>query len=1142
VWTPKYVRNFRGCFERPASLNLGASQLKLDMPMPASFPKHPANQYHMKTLSRLAAGLCWLLLCFTVPAQAATYGICGTPDEYSCMGSLDSINAAAAYSLGFTGQGVTVAIIDGGARPTHLEFRDKSSYPVIYWGSTDNENHGTHVAGTVAASKNNIGMHGVAFDATLVSLVSIGVEEDGSQQTSAILKLLDYPEVKVVNNSWGSTADFLNIYNYLDLPDDQEQLYDRTYDIGQAIGQVLEQQDVLFVFAAGNEGHTSPNLPAGINGFFSGTTFVVDSTSVFDPTDIIDPTDIYNLTAQDPDLGQAIGNNIITVLNFDPYALKTWGTGSIAFINPTSNLADGVMSTSILAPGTDIYSTLAGPEDAEGNQLAYANDSYGLKSGTSMAAPHVTGAAALVSQAFPYMGGKQIGDVLLSTADSLDINTAPPFIIQLFNVSGSDDPPYLHITTHDDITVANLDLDDYYEDQLKRVFQNVLGMNADDNASLFTGFKAKVRSILDGPDLVSLDPDEYLSLFGVGILDAGKAVQGPGYLDANRLSDNDLCEYNGAPYAMYTVDSKGYDSTFSNNIGEQRVDDTDHPLDDLPVGLRKSGEGTLYLTGVNFGPDAYQGPTVVDGGILSLGKYEISPTTPPATVGNVYVELGGTFAGNGLVNGDVNSSGTLRPGLLDQAGTELSVNGEVEHVGQYQILLSSREETKNKANWLNGAGDISLSGGVSLVGESGRAISPYQHFPDPVVIANGTLTVYNSSFFDMQEHSAFIKYKLRRGDTDDDELFLDMQTEPLTSLPGLDWRNESLAAALERRYQELSGQAGQPDLNYLYSSSPAGFKNAVNELRGDMQASTLLNPALAGAFKSQMLLSPIEPDRAPAAGSAGPERCQWVQPLFSYSSFEGNQSQHSLGMARFGFASGLEAGADLEGLSVGLMGGYAHSRLEQGSNYADTDELGLSAYGKFKHAPWQLNGYVWGGYQHYNTKRALNTEDGGYQLKSAFNGYTLGAGFNASYNLLEDAGFAVRPYAGADIYHLWQDSREESGHRTFALDVEAFDFTRATLNTGLVFENISPDGGEMSLLLGYSYAAHGLNPKLDASFLGGNTMFIIPSLDEDRHLFNLGLSGGTPLTESVDLKASLLGQVGKNSYSVGGSLAFIWQW
>jgi hypothetical protein len=38
--------------------------------------------------------------------------------------------------------------------------------------------------------------------------------------------------------------------------------------------------------------------------------------------------------------------------------------------------------------------------------------------GTSMAAPYVTGASALVQQAFPYLSAKQLGDVLLSTANN----------------------------------------------------------------------------------------------------------------------------------------------------------------------------------------------------------------------------------------------------------------------------------------------------------------------------------------------------------------------------------------------------------------------------------------------------------------------------------------------------------------------------------------------------------------------------------------------------------------------------------------------------------------------------------------------------------------------------------------------------
>lgn len=52
---------------------------------------------------------------------------------------------------------------------------------------------------------------------------------------------------------------------------------------------------------------------------------------------------------------------------------------------------------------------------------------YGIKSGTSMSAPHATGALALVMERFPYMTNEQALQVLLTTATQLDgsITQAP---------------------------------------------------------------------------------------------------------------------------------------------------------------------------------------------------------------------------------------------------------------------------------------------------------------------------------------------------------------------------------------------------------------------------------------------------------------------------------------------------------------------------------------------------------------------------------------------------------------------------------------------------------------------------------------------------------------------------------------------
>ncbi len=74
----------------------------------------------------------------------------------------------------------------------------------------------------------------------------------------------------------------------------------------------------------------------------------------------------------------------------------------------SSNYGDA--SVQIYAPGANIYSTLP-------------NNTYGLKSGTSMAAPHVAGVAALLLSMYPDLTGVEIKDIILNSADTITIST-----------------------------------------------------------------------------------------------------------------------------------------------------------------------------------------------------------------------------------------------------------------------------------------------------------------------------------------------------------------------------------------------------------------------------------------------------------------------------------------------------------------------------------------------------------------------------------------------------------------------------------------------------------------------------------------------------------------------------------------------
>lgn len=103
--------------------------------------------------------------------------------EYNEMGYnvLDAVNAASAYANGYTGKGVIVGVCDDPINFLVPEFDLKQNSEMINVAGAGvynwaNFTHGTHVAGVVAASKNGLGMHGIAFDAEIkVGFITVTV-------------------------------------------------------------------------------------------------------------------------------------------------------------------------------------------------------------------------------------------------------------------------------------------------------------------------------------------------------------------------------------------------------------------------------------------------------------------------------------------------------------------------------------------------------------------------------------------------------------------------------------------------------------------------------------------------------------------------------------------------------------------------------------------------------------------------------------------------------------------------------------------------------------------------------------------------------------------------------------------------------
>lgn len=324
-------------------------------------------------------------------------------DEYKAMGEnvLDLINAAGAYAQGYTGKGVTVGVTDVGiVNFSHTEFSGKTGSGVVFDGLESTEvpltwaelMHPTHVAGIAAADKNGFGMHGVAYDADIASSSTIkhyyggGFFESGS---SFYDNYLTNPDIKIINNSWGDYNNYLsNVQNEEDFNEIIEYLQSdiASFEIEKAVNN-----DKLLVFSAANDG----KLAAA----FENNLDVLTSDKAFNDNIITVTAAKANSFTKNQNGGFDVKSDAIAIF---------------------SNLAMYNEDTTLSAPGWNINSAYA---DFDASGKYYKDDS-----GTSMAAPMVTGAGALVQQAFPYLSGKQIGDVLLSTANNNITNDSGYFV------------------------------------------------------------------------------------------------------------------------------------------------------------------------------------------------------------------------------------------------------------------------------------------------------------------------------------------------------------------------------------------------------------------------------------------------------------------------------------------------------------------------------------------------------------------------------------------------------------------------------------------------------------------------------------------------------------------------------------------
>ena len=768
--------------------------------------------------------------------------------EYEFNYGLSNINAASAYDKGYSGAGVTIGIVDTGIAVSHSQFKDKYSFGYDYIDNTSVASD-PHGHGTHVAGIAAAAKDGKGMHGVAYNSTLAngrGLNASGSGSFSDLGQSVRY----LAQN--GARVVNNSWGNSLSITSTSKSYWTSLYQYYiDYINSALEE-DALLVFAAGNDARSQVSSTSGLPYLF-------------------------------PDME----TKWLTVVSSDHFDE----------LSSFSNKCGVASNFCLSAPGSSIIST--------SNSGGYVS-----KSGTSMAAPMVSGVAALVMEAFPYLAVEQIKTIMLTTA---------------------------------------IDLGD------------------------------------PGVD----------SVYGWGLVNAAGAVGGINILGPVRLEIND--EVN---------------STWSNNITGSG-------------GFTKNGTGVLTLSGEN----TYTGDTTINAGTLVLNgsiKSQLS-------VGSV-----GTLSGKGLIEGNVQMSGTLSPG---ESPGILTITGALT-LGTDSRTIMDIDGTNigdgagghDRIN-LTGSEGVLTAGGVmqpilrGISGDANNNFTPEIGQSFPIISATGGIS---SSFASLTQPSEGLetnsRFDLIYGVTNIDLVatpasyktsITNMLSQPdiLSNLAG------AIDSARSSAGVRLTGQ-NQTFFDALYPLNASEVNDAIVSLSGTIQSSLLVENI---DLQHDLVKQINDQSRfARNISSASVPRHYWQIGSGSFGEHESDAKGFGHDFNRYIALGGIDFDIN-QNVTFGFGGGYANSRITE---HAQKRKGTLQSYFGFVKASLtykSLSGGATIGFSLSDHQASrLITFGADTLVRGESDNTDVFAGFNLSLNHQIDQ-VTLKPSLGFSMTALSRDAFDESG-------------------------------------------------------------------------------------------------------------------
>ncbi|KAB8198280.1 S8 family peptidase [Marilutibacter maris] len=305
-----------------------------------------------------------------------------------------ALDAAGAWNAGYRGAGATVAVLDSGAYCAHLDiapnliggasFVDGESYC-----NTSGSSHGTHVAGTILAADNAIGTIGVAPEAKLLA-VKVLSSATGSGDFAGIIQGI----VWAVDNGANVINMSLGVRGGLPRSGQGANELSELINATKRAMQYAGKNEVLVVASAGNDGrdldhdNSTMSFPGQLPGVLTVSALAPEGWAIDAGVDL-------DVLASYSNYGQS------TIHFGAPGGDTRYPGNELCTVGPVTQVCwifDAVFSTTSVSGGSHFY---------------------GWNAGTSMAAPHVSGVAALVYGKHPGIKASHVATILKQSADDV---------------------------------------------------------------------------------------------------------------------------------------------------------------------------------------------------------------------------------------------------------------------------------------------------------------------------------------------------------------------------------------------------------------------------------------------------------------------------------------------------------------------------------------------------------------------------------------------------------------------------------------------------------------------------------------------------------------------------------------------------